>query len=114
MSLEPDQRLKDAEFRAIAFGWCIDYLDAAITLLSQPPTPKLATLGWSSKTLRELRALVAEWRSDLEEDGTFTKRQHRIMIRWFLDADLDYPAVSLLLASADNLIHDALEMASGL
>jgi hypothetical protein len=36
------------------------------------------------------------------------------MIRWFLDDDLDYPAVSLLLASADNLIHDALEMASGL
>jgi hypothetical protein len=33
------------------------------------------------------------------------------MTRWFLDAELDFPAVSLLLASADNLVHDALEIA---
>ena len=39
------------------------------------------------------------WRRDFEEDGTFTKRQHRVMVRWFLDTDLDSPAVTLLLAS---------------
>jgi hypothetical protein len=66
--------------------------------------PKLVSLGWSSKILRQLLTLVAEWRSDFEEDGTFTKRQHRIMVRWFLDADLEFSAVTLLLASVDNLV----------
>jgi hypothetical protein len=109
MSLKPDERLRDPGFRALAYGWCIDYLDAAIVLLSTL-TPTLIGRNWSPETLGDLRALVEDWGNDLEEDGTFTKRQHRTMTRWFVDAGLDFPAVSLLLASVDNIVHDALEM----
>ncbi len=30
------------------------------------------------------------------------------MIRWFLDADLDFDAVKLLMATVDNTVYEAL------
>jgi hypothetical protein len=66
--------------------------------------------GWTDEKLGELRSLVASWRNDFEQDGLITHRQHRVMVRWFLDADLDFEAVALLLASVDNTVCEALDL----
>jgi hypothetical protein len=66
--------------------------------------------GWTKEKLGELRSLVEAWRKDFEEDGLITLRQHRVMVRWFLDADLDFEAVALLLASVDNTVSEALDV----
>ena len=77
-------------------------------LLSQSPTNSMRQQGWTEDKLADLRSLVGDWRSDFVEDGDFTRRQHRIMIRWFLDADLDFDAVKLLMATVDNTVYEAL------
>jgi hypothetical protein len=77
-------------------------------LLSQPPTPAMREQGWTEERLVELHSLVTDWRRDFQEDGKFTPRLHRIMVRWFLDADLDFDAVSLLMATVDNTVYQAL------
>jgi hypothetical protein len=101
---------KDPRFQEVAFERCLDYLDAAVVLLSQPPTGKMRQQGWTKEKLGELRSLVEAWRKDFEEDGLITLRQHRVMVRWFLDADLDFEAVALLLASVDNTVSEALDV----
>jgi hypothetical protein len=98
----------DPQFEQIVFERCLSYLDAAVVLLSQPPTAKLSQQGWTEEKLEELRSLVCAWRRDFEDDGRITPRQHRVMIRWFLDADLDFEAVALLLASTDNTVYQFL------
>jgi hypothetical protein len=50
------------------------------------------------------------WRKDFEDDGRITARQHRAMVRWFLDADLDFEAVALLLASVDDTVYEVLHV----
>jgi hypothetical protein len=99
---------EDPRYKQIAFDRCLDYLNAAIVLLSQPPTPKMRQQGWTVRQLGELRSLVSAWQEDFLEDGKITPRQHRVMIRWFLDVDLDFEAVQLLLANVDNTVYEAL------
>jgi hypothetical protein len=53
---------------------------------------------------------VWAWRKDFEDDGRITSRQHRVTVRWFLDADLDFEAVVLLLASVDNTVYEVLHL----
>jgi hypothetical protein len=107
--VERDDRLRnDPDFIQISFRRCLDYLDACLILLSQPPTIAMREQGWTEEKLAELHSLVDDWKKDFEQDGEFTSRQHRIMIRWFLDADLDFDAVSLLMATIDNTVHEAL------
>ncbi len=108
MARTRDERLDDPDFRRVAFERCLNYLDAITVLLSQSPTNSMRQQGWTEDKLADLRSLVGDWRSDFVEDGDFTRRQHRIMIRWFLDADLDFDAVKLLMATVDNTVYEAL------
>jgi hypothetical protein len=91
-----------------AFQRCIGYLDQALLQLSEPLSSEMREVGWSDEKLAGLRALLVAWRRDFDEDGRISVRQHRIVNRWFLDADLDFPTVAELLASVDNTVYDAL------
>jgi hypothetical protein len=107
--MERDDRLRNnPTFRRRSFERCLNYLDACLILLAHPPTKSMRLQGWTEEQLAVLHALVTDWRREFEEDGEFTVRQHRIMIRWFLDADLDFDAVSLLMATVDNTVYRAL------
>lgn len=56
--------------KRIAFERCLDYLDADVVLLSQPPTGKMRQQGWTEQKLGELRPLVEAWRQDLRRTAS--------------------------------------------
>lgn len=95
----------EPEVVATILGWIGD---AALTL-DKPLTEEMIRAGWTDEKRASMLRLLGEWHGDIALEQRLRPGDFKVIVRWFLDWDVDTVGVGEDIVDIDNQIHRATE-----